>query len=36
MQRIIHPDTAPLLKLRKEREILNNPEYMPRVLLAAR
>ena len=36
VERIIHSDTAPLLKLRKEREILNNPEYMPRVSLAAR
>jgi hypothetical protein len=35
MERIIHPDTAPTLKLRKQHEILNNPEYMPLVPLGA-
>jgi hypothetical protein len=35
MERIIHPDTAPTLRLRKQHEILNNPEYMPLVSLGA-
>jgi hypothetical protein len=28
MERIIHPDTAPTVKLRKQHEILNNPQYL--------
>jgi hypothetical protein len=35
MERIIHPDTAPTLRVHKQHEILNNPEYMPLVSLAA-
>jgi hypothetical protein len=35
MKRIIHPDTAPTVKLLKQHEILNNPEYMPLVPLGA-
>ena len=35
MKRIIHPDTAPTVKLLKQHEILNNPEYMPLVSLGA-
>jgi hypothetical protein len=35
MERIIHPDTAPILRVRKQHEILNNPEYMPLVPLGA-
>jgi len=34
-ERIIHPDTAPTLKLRKQHEILNNPDHMPLVSLGA-
>ena len=34
IHRAIHPDTTPTLKLRKQHEILNNPEYMPLVSLA--
>jgi hypothetical protein len=35
IKRVIHPDTAPTVKLRKEREILNDPAYMPLISLAA-
>jgi len=35
MERIIHPDTAPVVKVRKQHEILNNPEHMPLVPLGA-
>lgn len=35
IERIIHPDTAPTVKLRKQHEILNNPEVMPLVPLGA-
>ena len=35
IERIIHPDTAPTVKLRKQHEILNNPAYMPLVSLGA-
>jgi len=33
-EQIIHPDTTPTIKLRKQHEILNNPDYMPLVSLA--
>jgi len=35
MERIIHPDTAPTVKVRRQHEILNNPQYMPLVALGA-
>jgi hypothetical protein len=35
LDQILHPDTAPTLKLRKQHEILNNPDYMPLVSLGA-
>jgi len=31
----IHPETAPVVKLRKQHEILNNPQHMPLVSLLA-
>lgn len=35
MERLIHPDTVPTLRLRKQHEILNNPAHMPLVPLGA-
>lgn len=35
MERLIHPDTVPAIRLRRQHEILNNPEHMPRVPLGA-
>jgi len=35
MERVIHPDTAPMVKVRRQHEILNNPQSMPLVPLGA-